>query len=135
MFASFGVTVVLYFIDQCMERGRSSLKTHSMCNYCFVYTINLYDLLFWFNKGTGGVEPPTSRSAVECSTTELYPQIILFILFKFNLFHKIILFETGSTATLRRKTDHRYTRYPWADIIINSMHTISGKMTKQTESQ
>ena len=45
------------------------------------------------------------------------------------------MFETGSTATLRRKTDHRYSRYPWADIIINPMHTISGKMTKQTESQ
>ena len=26
------------------------------------------------NKGTTGFEPVTSRSAVECSTTELYPQ-------------------------------------------------------------
>lgn len=25
------------------------------------------------NKGTPGFEPGTSRSAVECSTTELYP--------------------------------------------------------------
>ena len=46
-----------------------------MINYCFVHTINLSDLQCWFNKGTAGVEPATSRSAVECSTTELYPQM------------------------------------------------------------
>ena len=26
-------------------------------------------------KGTSGIEPETSRSAVECSTTELYPLV------------------------------------------------------------
>ena len=29
---------------------------------------------FWKTKGTPGIEPGTSRSAVECSTPELYPR-------------------------------------------------------------
>ena len=34
-------------------------------------------------KGTPGFEPGTSRSAVECSTTELYPQLLYLFLIHF----------------------------------------------------
>ena len=31
----------------------------------------------YYKQGTSRIEPETSRSAVECSTTELYPQYIV----------------------------------------------------------
>ena len=34
----------------------------------------LFERNFGKTEGTPGFEPGTSRSAVECSTTELYPQ-------------------------------------------------------------
>ena len=41
--------------------------------YVNQYQTDFITLLIKISKGTPGFEPGTSRSAVECSTTELYP--------------------------------------------------------------
>ena len=45
--------------------------------YIFILTLSRFENLYVkkISQGAHGVEPWTSRSAVECSTTELYPLI------------------------------------------------------------
>ena len=42
-------------------------------------------------QGTPGFEPGTSRSAVECSTTELYPQMMLLRLMQIYIYIQVII--------------------------------------------
>ena len=48
-----------------------------------------------FNKrkeGTPGFEPGTSRSAVECSTTELYPQLKVAVTVKIKILKAVAMY-------------------------------------------
>ena len=57
-------------------------NAYTMCKWWYPahfsisYCINLFKRCTKKGKGTPGFEPGTSRSAVECSTTELYPLLI-----------------------------------------------------------
>ena len=60
------------------------------------------------NKGTPGIEPGTSRSAVECSTPELYPLLInrrfLLIIKRTAKTVKIVKVTQNSQVVLRLTT-------------------------------
>jgi hypothetical protein len=59
----------------------------------------------WKSKGDGGYDPPTSRSAGECSATELYSRIILpnytsYTPELYELYSRIVLHELSNTQII-----------------------------------
>ena len=85
------------------------MKPKTACSRLLIDNQNIYlknylpDLIYMSSlfkhtkslKGAHGVEPWTSRSAVECSTTELYP-LIYDVLHKYDINNQIYLL-TSST--------------------------------------
>ena len=73
---------IIFYIN--VERLSSFSDYNSVIKRTYIISFNLR-LISEKSKGTPGIEPGTSRSAVECSTPELYPHLheaISFIILK-----------------------------------------------------